>query len=212
MLFNGRAMKIIKHKVIYDGILRKISKLIARIGLVFKFYYVFKEGLLEGDKKDFGPESGDYEITFLDSEDVQTLGNLEGHDTTVPVMLDQLSEGHRCLGLKNEGKIVGFTWCRYDRFGYPPSMGFLLKENEAYLYDMFIIKDRRGSNLAPLLRYRCYQELAKIGRKILYSASLIPNAPAIRFKKKLDAQILSLCLYIRFGKGIQWNWKLRTYG
>ena len=176
-----------------------------------KFYYVFEEGLHLGEQKNFGFESPDHEIIFLGSEDILALGNPEGHDTTVPIMLDLVSRGDKCLGLKANGKIVGFTWFRFDRFEYPPSKGFLLRENEAYLYDMFILKDYRGSNLAPLLRYRCYQELGKIGRTVLYSVSLIPNAPAIAFKKKLNARTLSLGLYIRLGKGLHFNLTLKKY-
>jgi len=126
--------------------------------------------------------------------------NLEGHDTTVSEMLNQLSNGHKCLGIKNNGKIVGFTWCRFDVFDYPPSKGFPLMKDEAYLYDMYILKDCRGSNLAPLLRYSLYQELAIIGRTVLYSFSIITNKPAIRFKKKLEAKIVTLRLYIKLGK------------
>ena len=210
MIFRNRAFQIIKHKVLYDSILRKISGKLARIGLAFKLYYVFKEGLFDGEKE-FSLKSKDYEITFLTPEDVQSLDCIEGRDITTLDMHNQISQGHKCLGIKINGKIAGFTWCRFDVFAYPPSKGFTLRENEAYLYDMYVLNAYRGINLAPLLRYRCYQELANIGRTVLYSVSLIPNAPAIRFKKKLDARILSLGLYVKLGKTFRWDWKLRTY-
>jgi len=212
MKLSNKTLQKIKHKVIYDLLMRQTAKLLNRIGLAIRFYYVFKEGLPDGEKKDFCLESQNYEIAFLDSEDVAMLDPLEGHDATVSDMQTQISQGHKCLGLKNNGKIVGFTWCRFDQFvDYPPTKGFKLEKNEAYLYDMYILQDYRGSDLAPFLRYKCYQELAKIGRTVLYSVSLIPNAPAIRFKKKIGAQILSLGLHVQLRKNICWNWKLRTY-
>jgi ribosomal protein S18 acetylase RimI-like enzyme len=206
---NRRELKITTHKIIYDGILRKISRVLSHIGIAFKFYYIFKEGLSEikEDKLNFS----DYEIRFLDYKDITTLHNLEGHDNPVSAMLDRLRKGDKCLGLKNNGKIVGFTWSRFDQFAYPSNFGFSLGPDEAYLYDMYVLKEYRGRNIAPLLRYSSYQELAKIGRTVLYSVSLIPNTPAIRFKKKLGAQIQSLWLYVRLNKKISWNWKLKTY-
>ena len=45
MVFHNRALKIIKHKVIYDGIVNKLRKILAQLGLAIKFYYVFKRRL-----------------------------------------------------------------------------------------------------------------------------------------------------------------------
>ena len=212
MELSNKTFHKIKHKVIYDLLMRKTAKLLNRVGLVIRFYYVFKEGLSDAEEKDFSLESQNYEITFLDSEDIATLDHLEEHDATVSGMQTQIRLGHKCLGLKNDGKIVGFTWCQFDKFvDYPPSKGFDLEQNEAYLYDTYILPDYRGRNLAALLSYKCHQELAKIGRTVLYSASLIPNTPAIRFKKKIGAQKLYLGLHMQLSKQYSCNWKIRTY-
>jgi Acetyltransferase (GNAT) family len=211
MIFSNRSFKILKHKIIYDGILRKMSKILGRIGLAMRLYYIFKEGLIDGESKDFGPEYLDYEITFLTSEDMQSLDRIEGRYQTALLMQNRIINGHKCLGIKINGKVIGFTWCQFGMFAFPPLKGFTLLENEAYLDDMYILNAYRGSNLAPFLRYRCYQELAKIGRTVLYSVSLIPNDPAIRFKIKLDARIVSLGLYIRIGKDFHWCRTLKKY-
>lgn len=174
-------------------------------------YYVFKEGLFDGNSEDFKVVSQGYEISFLTQEDVKELDLIEGRFITASNMQDKLGNGHKCLGLKIDGKIAAFTWCQFDRLDFPRTKGIPLKENESYLYDMYVLRDYRGLNIAPLLRYRCYQELAKLGYTVLYSVSDFSNKPALRFKKKLDARIISLNVYMRIGKNRRWNVKLKTY-
>lgn len=211
-VISRRTFQIIKQRFLYDFILETVGrKVMSRSGLVIRPYYVFKEGLLEGNPKDFGVVSQDYEIVFLTHEDVQNLDRIEGRFVTALNMQDNLKKGHKCLGLKIKGNIAAFTWCRFDIFDFPRTKGFVLCENEAYLYDMYVLRAYRGLNIAPLLRYSCYQELAKIGRTVLYSVSDFSNKPALRFKKKLDARIISLKLYLRIGKNLRWNVKLKTY-
>lgn len=210
MVFHNRTLKIIKHKLIYDGIVTGLRRRLAQVGLAIKFYYVFREGLI-GEAREFAPEPEGFETIFLTFEDMQSLDRIDGRGESALTMQNQISRGHKCLAIKIDGKIAGFTWCQFDIFAYPTSVGPTLRENEAYLFDMYILKDYRGKNLAPLLRYKCYQELAKIGRTVLFSASTIYNNPAIVFKKKLNARILSLRLYLRLGKDLHWDWKLKTY-
>ena len=110
-----------------------------------------------------------------------------------------------------KGKIAAFTWCRFDVFDYGPKGEFSLKKNEAYLFDMYTLRAFRGHDLAPFLRYRFYEELSKMGRDVLYSHSDYFNIPAVRFKSKLNAKIIMLCLYIRLFKRFRWHWVLRSY-
>jgi len=212
IIFSRRTFHIIKQRILYDFLLETFGrKIVAQSGLMIRPYYVFKEGLFDSNSKAFKDVSQGCEISFLTQEDVKKLDRIEGRFITVSNMQDKLSNGHKCLGLKIDGKIAAFTWCQFDRLDFPRTKGFPLKENEAYLYDMYVLKDYRGLNIAPLLRYRCYQELAKLGHTVLYSVSDFSNKPALRFKKKLDARIISLNLYIRLGKNHRWNVKLKTY-
>jgi hypothetical protein len=212
-VFSRRTLQIIKQRLLYDFMLEAVGrKTIGRSGLVIRPYYVFREGLLEGNPKDFGVVPHSYKICFLTHEDVQNLDLIEGRDVTALGMQDRLNKGHKCLGLKIDGNIAAFTWCRLDMFDFPRTKGFPLRENEAYLYDMYVLRNYRGFNIAPLLRYSCYKELAKIGRTVLYSTSDVSNKPAVRFKRKLNAKIISLNLYTRIGKNRSWNLKLKTYG
>jgi ribosomal protein S18 acetylase RimI-like enzyme len=186
-------------------------KIISRIGLVVRPYYVFRESLVEFNAKDYDVGSRYYEISFLSDTDVQGLDQIEGRFVTAHNMQDKLNRGNKCLGLKIDGNIAAFTWWECDVFPFPQTKEYALRENEAYLFDMYVLRDYRGMNLAPLLRYNCYKELAKVGRTALYSVSDVSNRPAVRFKKKLDAKIIGLYLYIRVGKKRRWKLKLKTY-
>ena len=211
-VFSSRTFQIIKQRFLYDFMLETVGrKAIARSGLVVRPYYVFREGFLEGNPKDYDVGSQGYEISFLSAEDVQGLDRIEGRIVTAQSMQDNLNRGHKCLGLKIDGNIAAFTWWEFDDFPFPPTKEYALRENEAYLFDMYVLRAYRGLNIAPLLRYSCYKELTKIGRTVLYSFSDVSNRPAIRFKKKLDARIMGLYLYIRIGKNLRWKVKLKTY-
>jgi ribosomal protein S18 acetylase RimI-like enzyme len=210
-IFSNRTFQIAKHKLIHGLLVDTLGRGLARKGLVIRPLYVFKEGLSDREPKDFGSSLRDYEITFFTSEDMKALDCVDGRDVTEVAMRDLINKGAKCLGIKIEGRIAGFTWCRFDTFGHPLENKFTLRENEAYLFDMYVLKAYRGVNLAPLLRYRCYEELTKIGCTALYSYSDVSNAPAIRFKKKLDARVISLWLYIRLGRRFRWHWRLKTY-
>jgi ribosomal protein S18 acetylase RimI-like enzyme len=211
MLVN-RIFKIVKQRVLYDFMLETVGrKIVSRKGLVVRPYYVFREGLLECNTKDYDFVPKNYQISFLSAEDVQSLDQVEGRFVSAHNMQDKLKRGYKCLGLKIEGHIAAFTWWECDVFPYPPTKEYALKENEAYLFDMYVLRAYRGMNLASLLRYICYKELAKIGRTALYSVSDVSNRPAIRFKKKLNAKTTGLYLYIRIGKKSRWKLKLKTY-
>ena len=156
-------------------------------------------------------EFNEYETAFLDPADMKNLDRIEGRKTSEESTRKLLEKGSKCFAVKVKGKIAAFTWCEFDVFDYPPKKEFKLKENEAFLFDMYTLRAYRGHNLAPFVRYRCYEELAKMGRDVLYSYSDYFNTPALRFKSKLDAKILRLCLNIRLFKRFHWHWVLRNY-
>ena len=209
-IFSNRTFQRLKHALVYGFAVETVGRRLSRWGFVIRPLYVFKEGLSDREPKDFGLSFREYETTFLTSDDMKVLDRIDGRDTTELAMRDLIREGSKCLGIKIDGKTAGFTWCRFDIFGHPFTKAFTLRENEAYLFDMYVLKAYRGMNIAPFLRYRCYEELAKMGRTVLYSYSDVSNASAVRFKRKLGARVISLRLYIRLGK-FRWNWKLKTY-
>ena len=83
IVFSSRTFQIIKQRFLYDFMLETVGrKIIARKGLVVRPYYVFREGYLEGNPKDYDVGSRGYEISFLTAEDVQDLDRIEGRIVT----------------------------------------------------------------------------------------------------------------------------------
>ena len=214
--FLRQTFQIYKHKMLHDFIMLTLGGEIARRGFTFRPYYIFKEGLFDAQIQDYEIGIPDYQINFLTHEDMTILDQMDGRNLSALSLQDRLSKGHKCLGLRIDGNITAFTWCQFDLFNFPAQKGFPLRENEAYLYDMYVFKASRGLNLASLLRNRCYKELALMGRTTLYSISDVLNKPSIRFKKKLDAKIVGFGLYIRIDKNRigknRWDVKLMIPG
>jgi hypothetical protein len=106
-------------------------------------------------------------------------------------LINNLENGDTCLGIKYKNQIAGFTWFSTrdnPSRSYHPSM----RNDEAYLYDMFIFNAFRGHNLAPILRYKNYEVLRELGRNTFYSVTWCYNTAALRFKQKLNSKIVLL--------------------
>jgi ribosomal protein S18 acetylase RimI-like enzyme len=203
--------KRIRLKLKFGLMMEVVLDQLGHWGLIINPYYVFREGLFDGKPKEFAPEFGKYETTFLAPEDMKKIDRIDGRHETEVTLLERLRQGNKCLAVKIAGEILGFTWCNLDIFNQPSKYLFRLKDNEAYLFDAYVLKSHRGLNLAPFMRLHLYQELDKMGRDVLYSISNYFNAPAIRFKKKLGARVVKLCLYIRVTKRFHWHWIIKSY-
>ena len=74
-----------------------------------------------------------------------------------------------------------------------------------------VITEYRGKGLAPYVRYQLYQALRTEGRTKLHSFTNVFNVPSIRFKIKLNAQIVQKgLLIILFGR-LRYHRILKTY-
>ena len=194
----------------YGLVMQVILSNIAEWGLFINPYYIFQEGFFGEKHKEFRLEFEKCEATYLGPEDMKEIDRIDGRDTSETTLCERLTKGNKCFAIKIDGKIVGFTWCNFDVFDYPPNE-IKLKENEAYLFDAYVLKAYRGLNIAPFMRYSLYQELDKMGRSVLYSTSDYFNTSAIRFKNKLGARVVNLLIYIKLGKRFHWHWKLNSY-
>ena len=91
------------------------------------------------------------------------------------------------------------------------ALSFLLKKDEAYLFDARTFQTYRGKNLAPYLRYELYKHLEKMGRSNLYSITEFFNIGAIKFKKKLKVRPLKVYLHVTFFKKYYYTILLKRY-
>ena len=76
---------------------------------------------------------------------------------------------------------------------------------------MYVLKAFRGNNLAPILRYKSYEILKRMGRDTFYSVTECFNAASFRFKAKLNARVIFLALYVEIFKRYRISWILRRY-
>jgi len=169
-------------------------------GISIYSYYLVMEGLF-GDPPRAPKTASPIEIRFLGPEDMAQIAAMPERDVREPVMQKRLQAGNKCLGVLDGRNVVAFTWCNLEHCHFTEHP-FPLAKDEAYLFDAHTSKKYRGTGIAPYLRYRLYEELAKTGRTKLYSITMQPNKPSLRFKSKLNARIvgkgLSVVLFKRW--------------
>jgi hypothetical protein len=198
-----------KIKVRYGMIWQVIRKQILRMGIEISPYYLFQEGVEESALPAIKGLEPDYITGIFLPEDMGLMEN-NGSGYSPEDFLAFLKAGQKCIGIKHKGKVAAFMWINFSELKYK-SLQMHLKTNEAYLWNMFTQEDYRGKNLAPYLRYKSYEMLHEMGRDTLYSISEYYNTPAIKFKRKLNARILKLSLYIRLFKKFEWNFTLKSF-
>jgi hypothetical protein len=165
------------------------------LGVTVEPFCLFLEKQAFADLSHLRARFADYEICLLGSEDMPEIATIPERSISESDYQKRLRKGHVCCGAKHRSEIVAFTWAdmkRCDAVLKP----FTLKQEEAYLYDAFTRTPYRGKGLAAYLRWWSYGELARRGKLDLYSFSQYFNTPAIRFKRKLNATIICLGLYV----------------
>jgi len=196
-------------KVRYGMVRQVLRKQILRIGIEISPYYLFIEGIENSVIPAITGLESDFSAGILLTEDMGLMEN-NGSGFSPEEFLDFLKAGQKCIGIKHKGEIAAFMWINFSELKYK-LLCMQLKSNEAYLWNMFTLEPYRGKNLAPYLRYKSYEILHEMGRDTLYSISEYFNAPAIKFKKKLNARILKLALYINLFKKFERNFTLKSY-
>lgn len=191
-------------------ILRPLAALQKRIGTYVRPYYVVLEGGEIKKSPPAAPVSAACEMGSFDSGEMRLMSSIPGRRFSEEELTKRLEEGKRCYGLKTEGQMAAFTWVDFKEFGMRTHR-FLLKENEAYLFDAYTLPEHRGKGLAPVVRYYAYERLEAMGKKRLYSITDFFNVPSIRFKKKLGAKIVELrLLFLVFNRKL-FDIRLRKY-
>jgi hypothetical protein len=204
-----RAGEVLRREGFLSFLLRSMQ--MARIQIT-PFYYM-KEALPQNVPANLTTLPEGYDFSAFDFRDVMVISNLPEREsyTDPEYAIDNFNQGNRCWGIKYNGEIVAFTWVSFDKT-WTKLYKTSLRENEAYLFDMYVLKAFRGMNLAPLLRCRTYEVLRGMGRDTFYSISGFFNTAALRFKQKLDARIVFLGVYIRlFSERFQGQWVLKRY-
>jgi len=196
--------KILRYAMLTQRILGRLKWL----GLDIHLYYLIREGPLAHDMN--RPElTAEFSSSVLTQDDVPAVAALSTWATLENVQ-GRFDKGHLCVLLKHEEHIAGYTWADFVEIN-DTTCNYELQPGEAYLYDAFIAPDYRGQALAPYMRFECYEHLRHADRYTFYSLSDYFNKPAIRFKQKLNADIIRLYLHIRLGTHEVGHWILKDY-
>ncbi|MGI9044878.1 MAG: GNAT family N-acetyltransferase, partial [Gemmatimonadaceae bacterium] len=129
-------------------------------------------------------------------DDMAELALMPGRDLAEADLQARLASGQMCLGARHRGSVVAFTWCNLRQCMIERHPLFELRDDEASLFDAYTVESFRGRDLARWMRYRCYEELAAMGRRRCYSVTIIFNTPAVRFKEKLGAKVIGRGVYV----------------
>lgn len=200
-----RFRNIINNGLLLYGLRNRL----ARIGIdILPYYWVLEEykpcdePLIKGNPNNFSVELlSKNEVISIASKVPKILGN---------DLIKGYSKGQLCIGLKHKSCIAAYNFVELNDFNFHKRL-FKLKNNEAYLLNMWTMHEFRGRNLAPYLRYKSYQLLKKQGRDVKYSVTNYFNKSSIKFKNKLNSKHLELYLSITLFKKIYWNFKLKDY-
>lgn len=209
---NSKIKSFIKKigiKIRYGLLFHVISKRLARIGIDISPYYLMKEGIGNFDPPTIKGDPAEYTTGFLGPEDM-VLIKKHAPEWDLNGLLNSLNMGIKCFGIKKKEEIAAFLWISFKACKYK-TISIQLKENEVYFTDMFTMEQFRGKNIAVNLRYQCMNILMHMGKDTFYSVTEYFNTSSMKYKKKLNAKKLKLCLYLKLFNKYEWNFTLRTY-
>lgn len=207
-----KARDIFHQQGAFVTLLLFLGKILRKANIVFNPFYYMKETLNSDIPSKLTTLPEGFEFSIFNLKDIDAISKhpeRKGYAETQYV-IKNFNKGDTCLGIKHQGEIVGFAWfsIRENRTRLYPA---LMKKNEAYLYDMFILNAFRGHNLAPSLRYKNYEILKRLGRDTFYSITECSNTASFRFKQKLGSKIVFWGLYIDIFKRWHKTFTLKKY-
>jgi GNAT superfamily N-acetyltransferase len=194
------------------GLARTIKQALYRRGIMATRFWWVREQLpddLADPQASLPPDLAFRMLTEADLPQLLTFPS-RGAPMAAEHLVEGFAKGGGCLGVVRGDTIVGFGWWFLDdthTLAYPRRMA----AHEAYLHNMYVLPEERGSNLAVRLRHRTYQLLAELGRTTCYSITEVANVPSWRFKEKLGAEKVSLHWYLGIRKRWHWRMTLRRY-
>lgn len=201
----------IRSKFHYGLALHTIRLKLIPVGIDISPYYWFREGIDVSKPPEIHDIESNYSFEILGPGDMTEIEQLDMGWSRSSDRLKALEEGReKCICIKHNEKIAAFMWINLTEFRFKSTV-IPMKSNEAYLTDMYVADSYRGKNLAPYLRYKSYELLRKMGRDVLYSISIYFNAPAIKFKEKLNAKKVRLVFLLRFFDSIQLSFTIKRY-
>lgn len=202
---SKRYWNVVSNGLLLFGIRNRLAK----IGFDFRPYYWVQEEFTPCEEPKIKGDASAYNVRYLNLEELKTIAiNLP--EQLAKEVVDSFKKGQLCIGLEHNNEIAAYTFVEINDFVFNQK-SYPLKDNEAYLLNMWTFHQYRGKNLAPYLRYQAYQLLKEQGRNIKYSITEYFNKSSIKFKAKLNSKHQKLILSIILFKKFYWNFLLKEY-
>jgi hypothetical protein len=206
------AFKRLAERARREGLLSAFLACLRKLNIDIRPFYYLKETLSADVPQQFTKAPEGFEVSVFGFDDVLEISKMEERKGYVDeqYVIDKFNNGDTCVGIKFQGKIAGFAWHSVramKMYLYSTEM----KPNEAYLFDMYTLKQFRGHNLAPVLRYKSYQLLKEAGKDTFYSIVECFNVASLKVKKKLGAQKVFFGVYTRILKQKPRTFILKRY-
>ncbi len=196
---------IIRHGLFLHGVRNQMAK----IGIDIMPYYWVQEATESIIPPKIRGDASGYSVSYFGEKEITEVKNtiigIEGKD-----LLNDLKNGQLCIGIKHHEKIAAYMFIKRDSFTFREKT-FDLKENESYMHSMYTFESYRGKNLAPFLRYNCYELAKEKGIDVNYSITEYFNKSTIKFKKKLKSRPVKLLISIVLFKKYTKNFTLKNY-
>jgi ribosomal protein S18 acetylase RimI-like enzyme len=197
-----------KSAVKHGLVMQRLVERLRLIGVHVTPFLLFREGA-RAQQTEWPGLASEFPSSVLKISDIAAVAALTRWNTE-QIVRARLAKGDLCIVLKHGDEIAGYTWADLERVS-DSTFSFALGPGEAYLYDAYVAPQFRGRSLAPYLRAESYKHLRAAGRNVFYSISDFFNTPAIKFKRKLDAEVVRLYLQIQLGGRSLGQWVLRDY-
>lgn len=185
-----------------------LRNFLTRLGLDIAPYYWEKEGLNQCKELSINGNSDDYSIVHITPDEIGIMHNIMGLD--VDEMREDIKNGDLCMGVKYQEEIVAVVFAKFDDFIFKHRT-FEMKNNQAYILNLYTFEQHRGKNLAPYLRYQSYKVLKEKGVDEVFSITSYFNKSSLRANKKMGITHLKLFFYLGLFKKFHWNYELKEY-
>lgn len=201
-------IKVVQDRIRNDLFLYSLKNYLSRFGFDFDPYYLEREGLHLGSEPKIRDTKRTYTLEYISAEEIGKLNNVLGMN--FQSLKKDVENGLICIGLKHQNEIAALTFVKLGDFVNKNRL-FKIRDNEAYLLNMYTFESFRGMNLAPYLRYHNYRLLRERGYDHILSITSSFNSSSLRFKEKLGAQHIAKYLYVGLFKKYHFNFHLKNY-